>query len=233
MGDWPEFEVERLAGALLRVDLYEQRYVTAGEYPSVVNHLLRSASAACLLDREDEALRLIARAAERTVEWVRAARESKVRPSSFTDLAFTRGWLAIAIEPPGVGAEEAARNVVAMTGWQPAGPVHNARMVAAAFLRDWATVDGAAKLCDISDSGLGAPLRRVAGAIAAGDEAGVRKGILNWLQEKMEATMTHEWGAYNEVPIEVSGALALAERGGRAVPVASNRVLTRYRAPAA
>ena len=42
--------------------------------------------------------------------------------------------------------------------------------------------------------------------------------------------MTHEWGAYNEVPIEVNGALALADRAGRTVPVASNRVLTRFRA---
>jgi hypothetical protein len=229
MGTWPEFEVERLTGALLRVDLYEQRYLTAGEYPNVVNHLLRSASAACLLDREADAQKLIARAAERTVEWVRAARENRTRPSSFSDLAFTRGWLAAAIETPSHGVEEAARHVLAMTGWQPAGPVHNARMVAAAWLRDWATVEGAARLCDISDAGLGTPLKRTALALAAGDEAGARKAIAAWLQEKMEATMTHEWGAYNEVPIEVSGALALGVRAGLPVVCTSNRVLTRFR----
>lgn len=229
MGDWPEFEVERLAGALLRVDLYEQRYLTAGEYPNIVNHLLRSASAACLMDREPEALKLVARAAERTVEWVRAARENRVRPSTFGDLAFTRGWLAVAIEPPAFGTEEAARQVLAMTGWQPAGGAHNARLVAAAFLRDWATVDAAAKLCDLADPGLGAPFKRVGLALAAGDETAGKKAIATWLQEKMDATMTHEWGAYNEVPVEVSGALALAVRAGLPLATSSNRVFTRYR----
>ena len=228
MGDWPEFEVERLAGALLRVDLYEQRYLSLGEYPSVVNHLLRSASAACLLDREPEAVALVSRAGARTVEWVRAARENKVRATSFADLAFTRGWLAAAIEPP-AGAEEAAKNVAAMTGWQPAGLVHNARIVVAAFLGDWATVDAAARLCDITDAGLGAPLKKYAAALATADDAIASRTISAWLQEKLEATMTHEWGAYNEVPIEVSGALALAKRWSRPVECTSNRVFTRFR----
>lgn len=228
MADWPEFENERLAGALLRVDLYEQRYLATGEYPNVVNHLLRSASAACLSDREDEGLRLVERAALRTVEWVRASREGKARPTSFSDLAFTRGWLAVAIAPP-AGAEEAARNCLAMMAWQPAGPVHNARLVVAAFAGDWATVDAAAKLCDLSDAALGAPLKRFLLALVTHDEVVMRKSISTWLQEKMDATMTHEWGAYNEVPIEVSGGLALAQRSGRPVPVGSNRVLTRFR----
>ncbi len=229
MADWPEFESERLAGMLLRVDLQEQRYLAAGEHANVVNHLLRSASAACLSDREEEGVALIERAAGRTVEWVRAAREGKARPSSFAELAFTRGWLAICVCPP-PGAEQAAINCLAMTAWRPAGQVHNARIVAAAYLGDWATVDAAGKLCELSDAGLGVPLKRFLIALVAHDEPGMRTSILTWLQEKMDATMTHEWGAYNEVPIEVNGALALADRAGRTVPVASNRVLTRFRA---
>ena len=228
MADWPEFESERLAGMLLRVDLQEQRHLAAGEHANVVHHLLRSASVACLSDREEEGVALIERAAVRTVEWVRASREGKARPSSFSEPAFTRGWLAICVCPP-PGAEEAAKNCLAMTAWQPAGQLHNARIVAAAFSGDWATVDAASKLCDLSDPGLGAPLKRFLLALVAHDEPAMRKSIVTWLQEKMDATMTHEWGAYNEVPIEVSGALALAASAGRAVPMTSNRVLTRFR----
>ncbi len=229
MEAWPEYESERLAGVLLRVDLQEQRSLAAGDYAAVVNHLMRSASAACLSDREDEALRLIGRAAERTAEWVRAARAGKVRPSSFSDVALSRGWLCAAIAPtPSV--LEVAPGFLAMTGWLPAGAAHNARVVAAALVGDHPAVEASLKLCELSDAGLGSPMKKFMLAWLARDAAAMKKTLATWLQEKMDATMTHEWGAYNEVPIEVSGALALAERAGVPVPYASNRVLTRFRA---
>lgn len=232
MTDWPDFEVERLAGLLLRVDLQEQRFLAAGEYGNVVNHLMRSAAAACLSDREDDALSFLARAAVRTGEWVRAAREGRARPSSFADYALARGWLAVAIMPTPV-AMDILPGFLAMTGWQPAGAVHNARMVAALVAGDAAAAEAASKLCDLSDAGLGVPLKRFVLASLAGDEAAMRKALATWLQEKLDATMTHEWGAYNEVPLEVSGALALATGRGAPLPMVSNRVLTRYRAGAA
>jgi hypothetical protein len=229
MERWPEFEPERLEVALLRVDLQEQRLLASGDHQGVVNHLLRSASAACLADREDDAVRFIARAAGRTMEWVRAARAAKTKPSTFADLAFTRGWLAAAIAPPADLAEP-ARNLLAMTGWQPAGSAHNARAVAAVLSGDLAAAQASLALCDLSDPGLGAPLKRFLTALLAADEPAMKKAATAWLQEKMDATMTHEWGAYNEVPIEVSGALALAGRNGSPVRLTSNRVLTELRA---
>ncbi len=229
MGDWPDFEVDRLAGALMRVDLYEQRYLAVGEYHSVVNHLLRSASAACLSDREDEAVRLVARAANRMDEWVRAVREGKVKGTAFADLACTRGWLAVAVAPSAV-SEESARSFLVATAVAPPGPVQNARMVAATILGEPLSINAAAGGAELTDAGLGLPLKRFVLALLAGDEPVMRKCIHTWLVEKMEATMTHEWGAYNEVPIEVSGALALAERRGCPLPIKSNRVLTRFRA---
>ncbi len=229
METWPEFELERLAGTLLRVDLYEQRYLAAADYPNIVNHLLRSASAACLSNREDDAVRLIERAAVRTVEWVHAAREGKTRPSSFSDFAFTRGWLAVAIAAP-IGTEQATGNFLAMSGWRPAGSVHNARMVVALLAGDPTAAEAATHLAEMGDAGLGAPLKHFVLALITRDDAAMKKSAANWLHEKMEATMTHEWGAYNEVPIEVSGALALAERVGHPLRIASNRLLTRFRA---
>ncbi len=228
MGNWPDYEIDRLAGALMRVDLYEQRYLAVGEYHSVVNHLLRSASAACLSDREDEAIRLIARASTRMDEWVRAVREGRAKAQGFADFACTRGWLAIAIAPS-ASAEDTARAFLIATAISPPGPAQNARMVAAAVLGESLSVNAAAQGAELSDAGLGLPLKRFILALFAGDEQAMRKAVGTWLDEKMEATMTHEWGAYNEVPIEVSGALALAERRGRPIPLDSNRVLTRFR----
>lgn len=231
MADWPEYELERLSGALLRVDLYEQRYLAVGEYPNVVNHLLRSASAACLSDREDEALRLVQRSARRVEEWMAAVRDGSAKLASLGDLACTRGFLSVAASP-GPNAVDAARGLLALTQSAPSGSVQNARLVAAAILGDIEAVESAAKGCELSDAGLGLPLRKFVVALFGNDEVAMKKMIFTWLQEKMEATMTHEWGAYNEVPIEVSGALALAERRGRTILIKSNRVLTRFRADA-
>jgi hypothetical protein len=228
MGRWPEYEIERLAGALLRVDLYEQRYLAVGEYHNVVNHLLRSAAAACLSDQEDDAVRFILRAAFRMEEWVGAVREGKSRRESFADFACTRGWLAAAIGG-GSGAAGAARSFLELTGEAPSGPTQNARMVAAALVGDMAAVETAARGCELSDAGLGLPLRKFMLAMVAEDEPAMTRAAITWLQEKMEATMTHEWGAYNEVPIEVSGALALAARRHIRMTLDSNRVLNRYR----
>lgn len=228
MADWPEFELERLSGALLRVDLYEQRYLAVSEYPNVVNHLLRSAAAACLSDREDDALKLIQRASRRMEEWVVAARDGKVKTSTLGDFACARGFLAVATAP-GPNAVDTARALLTLTKDAPSGSVQNARLVAATLLGDAATAEMAAKGCELSDAGLGLPLRKFVVALFAGDDAAMKKCIATWLQEKMEATMTHEWGAYNEVPVEVSGAMALAERRGRELRIDSNRVLTRFR----
>ncbi len=229
MESWPEFDVERLEAALLRADLQEQRLLEAGDHPGVVNHLVRSASAACLVNREGDALDFVSRAAVRTMEWVRAARAAKTKPSSFADLAFSRGWLAAAICPPADMAEPGG-HFLAMSGWQVAGPVHNARMVAALLIGDVPAAEVSIQRCDLSDSGLGVPLKRFITALVGADAEAMGKAANAWLLEKMDATMTHEWGAYNEAPIEVSGALALAERLGRPVKVVSNRVLPQFRA---
>lgn len=228
MDRWPEFELERLETVLVRAELQEQRLLAAGDYQGVVNHLLRSASAACLADREDAALGFVARGAVRTMEWVRAARAAKTKPSTFADVAFTRGWLAAAICPP-PGMEEPAGHLLAMSGWQPAGQVHNARMVAALLIGDVPAAELSLQRCDLSDPGLGAPLKRFVSALLAGEEDAMAKAANAWLREKMDATMTHEWGAYNEVPIEVSGVLALAVHHGRPLLLPGNRVLTRFR----
>ncbi len=226
MSSWPEYELERLSGALLRVDMYEARYLAVHEHNNVVNHLLRSASAACLSDREEEASRYIARAASRMAEWVAAVAAGRVNVSSYGDFAASRGLLAIAIASGGVAiATVFAEQTVAA----PAGSTHNARLVAAAMMGDATALEHSAKLCELSDAGLGLPWKKFALALIAENEEGMRKCLNTWVQEKMEATMTHEWGAYNEVPIEVSGALALAARAGIGFTVDSNRVLTRFR----
>jgi hypothetical protein len=116
-----------------------------------------------------------------------------------------------------------------LTESEPAGAVHNARLAAALIVSDRAQAERSAGLCELSDAGLGLPWKKAALAILAKDEAAFRKAVYSWINEKMEATMTHDWGAYNEVPIEVSGALALAEHGGVPVLLDSNRVLTRFR----
>jgi hypothetical protein len=136
--------------------------------------------------------------------------------------------LAVATAP-GPNAVDTARALLTLTKDAPSGSVQNARLVAATLLGDAATAEMAAKGCELSDAGLGLPLRKFVVALFAGDDAAMKKCIATWLQEKMEATMTHEWGAYNEVPVEVSGAMALAERRGRELRIDSNRVLTRFR----
>jgi hypothetical protein len=226
MTSWPEFEIELLQGALLRVDLYEHRYLAVGEYHNVVNHLLRSAAASCLADREADAEALVERAARRMIEWVGAARDGKVRVSSFSEFAATRGWLAVALGETGAAAAQA---FVAMTAEIPAGPVHNARMAAALLAGDAQALHASARLAELSDAGLGLPWKRLALAVDARDELAALRALAMWIQEKMEATMTHDWGPYNEVPIEVSGAMGLAARSGLFLALDSNRVLTRFR----
>lgn len=226
MSSWPEYDLERLSGALLRVDMYEARYLAVHEHNNVVNHLLRSASAACLSDREEEANRFIARAASRMAEWVAAVAAGRVNTSTYADFAASRGLLAIAIAS---GGSAIATAFAEQTAAAPAGPTHNARLVAATMMGDLAAAEASARLCELSDAGLGLPWKKFALALLAKNEDGMRKCLNTWVQEKMEATMTHEWGAYNEVPIEVSGALALAARAGVGFKVDSNRVLTKFR----
>jgi hypothetical protein len=232
MTTWPDVDSERLSGALLRVDLYEARYLAVGEHHNVVNLLLRSASAACLLDREDDAAALVARAGRRMQEWIAAAAEGRSKPAAYGDFSATRGMLALALLPPEgqEGALRAARGLLTQTAALPPGSVHNARLAAACLTDDAPALQAAARACELSDAGLGLPWKRFATALDTRDTALAAKSALAWLREKMEATHTNEWGAYNEVPIEVSGALALAELRGMPVRLATNRVLTRFRA---
>ncbi|MDP2307555.1 MAG: hypothetical protein Q8P18_16125 [Pseudomonadota bacterium] len=231
MTTWPEADHERLAGVLLRVDLYENRYLAVVEYHNVVNHLVRSASAACLLDREDEALALVDRAGRRMVEWIAAVGEGRVNPGAYADFAATRGLLALALAPTERRALslEAARTFLLHTAAALPGSVHNARLAAAALVEDAPALQASARACELSDAGLGLPWRRFATALDTNDAQGAAKSAHTWLREKMEATHTNEWGSYNEIPIEVSAALALAGLRGLAVKLASNRVLTAQR----
>ncbi|MDP2314007.1 MAG: hypothetical protein Q8P41_13955 [Pseudomonadota bacterium] len=228
---WPDVDSERLSGVLLRVDLYENRYLAVAEYHNVVNHLVRTASAACLLDREPEALALIDRAGRRMGEWIAAVGEGRVKPGTYADFAATRGLLVLALAPAERhdAAHESARTFLRQTADAPAGSVHNARLAAAALVQDAAALQAAARSCELSDAGLGLPWRRFATALDAGDAVACAKSAQNWLREKMEATHTNEWGAYNEIPIEVSAALALAEQRGLGLKLTSNRILTGLR----
>jgi hypothetical protein len=232
MSGWPDVDNERLTGVLLRVDLYERRYLAVGEHHNVVNHLLRSASAACLLEREDEAQALIDRAGQRMVDWVRAVGSGATSAATYVDFGATRGMLAFGLvsEPLRVAAERAADDFLAQTTSVAPGSVHNARLAAAALLGNFPALQASARACELSDAGLGLPWRRFATAIDARDATLAARSAQAWLREKLEATHTNEWGAYNEVPIEVSGALGLAAARGLPVRLASNRVLTRYRA---
>ena len=225
MSSWPETDEERLTGALLRVDLHESRYLAVGELHNVVNLLLRSAAAACLLDREPDALAYCARAGVHMGEWVAAGTQAK---SALSDLAAARGLLALAIGPH-PSAKDTAAALLRRTEKAPPGPIHNARLAAAALLGDSDTLQASARACELSDAGLGAPWKRFALALDAHDVPAMQKSALAWLREKMEATHTNEWGAYNEVPIEVSGALALARIHDWDMRLPSNRVLSEYR----
>jgi hypothetical protein len=231
MSAWPEGDSERLAGALLRVDLYESRYLAVGEHHNVVNHLLRSASAACLLDREPEALALIDRVVESTIAWIAAVGQGRARTHSYSDFSATRGVLtfALAAEARRPATLDALRTFLRQTEGAPPGSVHNARLAAATLLGDRPALQAAARSCELSDAGLGLPWKRFALAIDTEDVATAARLALTWLREKNESTHTNEWGAYNEIPIEVSAALALAAGRGVHVKLASNRVLTAFR----
>lgn len=219
---WPEVDDERQAALLLRVDLEERRLLAAGELSQVVNLLLRVGSAACLLDREQQAEELVDRAVVRFGEWM-------AQPRRLGDFAACRGALVIALVSSRVDPVAIARLLLAAPLPAPPGAVHNARTAAALLVGDDEAATTALRAFDLSDAGLGAPWRAFAQALLARDVPSAQKAASRWLLEKMEATHTNEWGGYNEVPLEVSGALALAERRGLVVRVASNRVFTRFR----
>jgi len=231
MSVWPESDGERLAGVLLRVDLYEGRYLAVGEHHNVVNHLLRAASAACLLDREPEALALLDRVIERMIDWVGAVGQGRARSSTYADFSATRGLLAFALAADGrrSAAHEAARVFLRQTETAPPGSVHNARLAAATLIGDRAAIQTAARSCELSDAGLGLPWKRFAHAIDTEDAAAAGRLAHAWLREKSESTHTNEWGAYNEIPLEVSAALALAAARGVPVKLTSDRILTALR----
>ena len=228
MSDWPESHDDRLSTVLLRVDLAEGRFLADGQYNHVVNHLLRSASAACLLDQEADALALVVRAAVRTGEWVESVVAGRTKSTSFVDFACTRGMLALALSGT-PNADQVAQRFLDATAQLGAGSPQNARMAAALLVGDLAAAHRALGLAERSDPGLGQPWMKFAAAIEAKDVPACAKAATTWLREKMEATFTNEWGAYNEVPIEVSAALALAERHGLQVRLSSNRILPRFR----
>jgi hypothetical protein len=224
MTRWPEVETERQSALLLRVDLDERRLRAAGEHAQVVNLLLRVAAAACLLNREKQAEELTERAIGRLGEWLEAT-----SPARLGDVAACRGMLALSFGAPDL-ADRVARAWLALPPISPPGASANTSAAAALFLANDDAATAALRSFDLSDAGLGIPWHTFAQALLAKDAPLAQKAASRWLQEKMEATHTNEWGGYNEVPIEVSGALALAERRGLAVRLASNRVFTRFRA---
>lgn len=229
MALWPEFDPDRLAGALMRVDLQEARYLAVGEYHNVVDLLMRAAAAACLLDREEDALVYVRRAAERMDEWTRMVDARVVQAAGYSEFAAARGLLAVALVE---GPDEIGWRFLAQTAGAGAGTVQNARVAAAVLVGDAETAIAASRLCELSDAGLGLPFKRFALALFDHDHNAIRKHLSVWLDEKAEATMTHDWGFYNEVPIEVSGAIAAAWRQGIKVRVDSYRVLPRFRVQA-
>ncbi len=227
--DWPEYEIERVAGILLRVELQEQRHRETGAWAALVDHLNRAVSAACLISQEEEAEAYVLRTSEAMRQWVAAVRQGYARASYNNDFSSVRGMLTLVLS--GVPeVESVCDEFLRQTGGLPIGPVYNARLVAQLVLRKEAgELARTGMQCSMEDQGLGAPWRRFALAIPAGDLPAMRSSVDRWLLEKTEATQTHEWGAYNEVPIEVSGALAVAERWGTPLKVSSNRVLPRFR----
>lgn len=230
LAKWPEFDLERLSGALMRVDLQEARYLAVGEYHNVVDLLLRAGAAACLLDREADAMTYVERAATQTDEWTRMVDARVVQASSYREFAAARGMLALAlVDAP----DDAGWRFLAQTANEGLSTVQNARLAAAILVGDADTALAAAKQCELTDAGLGLPFKRFALALFDRDHTGVRKHLQIWLEEKAEATMTHDWGAYNEVPLEVSGAMAAAARQGMRVTMDSVRILPRFRAAGA
>lgn len=226
--DWPEYETERLSGVLLRVDLQERRHQQNGAWQSLVDHLIRAVSAACLSHREAEADAYLRRAAARMEEWINLVQQGLPASTYNLDFATARGLFAmVLVGAPGL--DRLLELYLQQTASLPAGPAHNARLIALLFLRRYGELAPTAALSSIEDMGLGNPWKRFAMAVPGGDETVLRAAVDRWLHEKMEATHTHEWGAYNEVPIEVSGALAIAEHCGILLKLDSNRVLPRYR----
>ena len=119
--------------------------------------------------------------------------------------------------------------VANLTAGLPPGPAHNARLVALAALGRTAELPLAAALASMEDTGLGPPLRRFIMALPTRDRDAMRSALERWLLEKLDATHTAAWGPYNEVPLEVSGALALAERCGCGLRLRSTRVWPPFR----
>jgi hypothetical protein len=226
MTTWPEFDADRLSGTLMRVDLQEARFLAVGEYHNVVDLLMRAAAAACLLDREEDGMAFVRRAAERTDEWTLMVESRVVPASTYREFAAARGMLATALcdAPEAVGWR-----FLSQTANEGPGPAQNARLAAAILVGDADSAIQATKLCELTDAGLGVPFKRFALALFDRDHAGVRKSLSLWLEEKAEATMTHDWGAYNEVPLEVSGAIAAAWLLGVRVTMDSPRILPRFR----
>lgn len=228
MVDWPDYEIERLSGVLLRVDLQERRHQQNGAWPSLVDHLVRAVSAACLSHREAEADAYLRRAAKRMEEWIREVEAGLSATTYNMDFATARGLFAL-ILVNGPDTELLVDLFLRQSNRLPSGPVHNARLIGLLLLKRYGEIAAAASFSSLEDAGLGAPWKRFAMALPGAETTVMQASLERWLNEKMESTQTHEWGAYNEVPIEVSGALALAERCGVPVKVDSNRVLPKFR----
>jgi hypothetical protein len=228
MSEWPEYEPERLSGVLLRIDLQERRLLQAGAWAAVVDHLLRSASTACLASREAEAWSLFERAGRRMIEWIEQVQQGLPRSTYNNDFSAVRGLLTLILAnlPQ---TTEAIATFLDQTADLPPGTAHNARLAGLLLLRRHAELPMTASFCSTEDMGLGAPWKRFALAIPGEDTAVMRSAAERWILERVDATQTHEWGTYNEVPIEVSGALALAERCGVPLKLDSNRIWPRYR----
>jgi hypothetical protein len=232
MGEWPEYESDRLSSQLLRVDLQEKRCLSLGAWQQLIDHLIRSAAVACLVNQEDLAQTLLCRTAQRMSEWVEQVRQGLPVSLYNQDFAPVRGMLSLALvgEEAGPVPENIAAEFLRQTSRLPAGPVHNARLAAAILCNRLEEAQNSLSLCSLEDAALGAPWKRFIQGLIAKDAAIMQNGLERWLEEKMEATQTHDWGAYNEVPLEVTGALALSERAGFPLKLHSNRILPRYRA---
>lgn len=229
--DWPYYEPERLSGLLLRVDLQERRYVSMGSWQQLIDHLVRSASVACLARQSGQANQLLNRAATRMSEWVDQIRQGVPVSLYNQDFAPVRGFLAMALVGPeaGIAVEAVATEFLRQTSLLPAGPVHNARLAAGLLCGKTDEVVVSLGMCSLEDAALGAPWKRFVQGVLARDVVVMEASLERWLEEKMEATQTHDWGAYNEVPIEVSGALGLAEKLDLPIYLRSNRILPRFR----
>lgn len=226
--DWPEYEVERLSGVLLRVDLLERRHRQNGAWSLLVDHLIRAVSTACLCGREVEAHSYLVRAAVAMSDWVAKVRQGLPVSSYNRDFSTARGLFALSL-CPGPERDHVFQEFLQQTANAEAGPTYNARLIAILWQQRYEELAPTAALSSLEDAGLGAPWKRFAVAIPGGDPNTLKAAVDRWLHEKIEATQTHEWGPYNEVPIEISGALAVAEHCGISLKVDSNRLLPHFR----